>query len=35
MSKKFILVRHCKASMEGKDEERPLDEDGLIQANSL
>ena len=35
MSKKIVLVRHCKASMEGKDEERALDQDGKAQAKSL
>ncbi len=35
MNKKIVLIRHCKASMEGKDEERALDQDGVVQANSL
>ncbi len=35
MSKKMIFIRHCKASMEGKDEERVLDKDGIAQASSL
>ncbi len=33
--KKIVLIRHGKAAMEGKDHERKLDEDGLIQAKSL
>ena len=35
MSKRIVLVRHCKASMEGEDKERALDNDGLIQSQSL
>ena len=35
MSKKIVLVRHCKASMEGIDEQRALDQDGKVQAKSL
>ena len=35
MSKRIVLVRHCKASMEGADKERALDNDGLIQSQSL
>jgi len=35
MSKKIIFIRHGKASMDGKDAERVLDEDGVIQAESL
>ena len=33
--KKIVFVRHGKASMSGQDHERELDEDGIIQANSL
>ena len=33
--KKIYLIRHGKASMEGSDRERNLDEDGKIQAISL
>ena len=33
--KKLYLIRHGKASMEGADRERVLDEDGIIQATSL
>ena len=33
--KKLYLIRHGKASMDGSDRERVLDEDGIIQANSL
>ena len=33
--KKIVLIRHGKAAMGGKDHERKLDEDGLIQAKSL
>jgi len=33
--KKLYLIRHGKASMEGADRERVLDEDGVIQATSL
>ena len=33
--KKLILLRHGKASMDGIDSERKLDEDGLVQATSL
>ena len=33
--KKLYLIRHGKASMEGADRERTLDEDGIIQATSL
>ena len=33
--KKIYLIRHGKASMEGSDSERNLDEDGKIQAISL
>tara|TARA_Y100000590_G_scaffold248871_1_gene279638 strand:- start:541 stop:1143 length:603 start_codon:yes stop_codon:yes gene_type:complete len=33
--KKLYLIRHGKASMEGSDRERNLDEDGIIQATSL
>ncbi len=33
--KKLYLIRHGKASMEGSDRERVLDEDGIIQATSL
>jgi len=33
--KKLYLIRHGKASMEGADRERALDEDGIIQATSL
>tara|TARA_B100000989_G_scaffold286033_1_gene254293 strand:+ start:835 stop:1434 length:600 start_codon:yes stop_codon:yes gene_type:complete len=35
MTKKLFLIRHGKAEMEGKDRERILDEDGIIQATSL
>lgn len=35
MNKKIVLIRHCKAEMEGKDQERALDQDGVVQANSL
>lgn len=33
--KKIVLIRHGKAAMAGKDHERELDEDGIIQASSL
>ena len=33
--KKLIIIRHGKASMDGEDAERTLDEDGIIQAKSL
>ena len=33
--KRIILIRHGKAAMAGKDHERELDEDGIVQANSL
>ena len=33
--KKIVFIRHGKASMSGQDHERELDEDGIIQANSL
>ena len=33
--KRIVLIRHGKAAMAGKDHERELDEDGIIQANSL
>ena len=33
--KRVVLIRHGKAAMAGKDHERELDEDGIIQANSL
>ncbi len=33
--KRIILIRHGKAAMAGKDHERELDEDGIIQASSL
>ncbi len=33
--KRIVLIRHGKAAMEGKDHERELDEDGIIQAESL
>ena len=33
--KKIVLIRHGKAAMAGKDHERELDEDGIIQARSL
>ncbi len=33
--KKIVLIRHGKAAMAGKDHERELDEDGIIQAGSL
>ena len=33
--KKIVLIRHGKATMAGKDNERELDEDGIIQAKSL
>ena len=33
--KKIVLIRHGKAAMGGKDHERELDEDGIVQANSL
>ena len=33
--KKIVLIRHGKAAMAGKDHERELDEDGIIQAKSL
>ncbi len=32
---KFILIRHGKAEMSGEDHLRKLDDDGLVQANSL
>jgi len=35
VKKKIYLIRHGKASMEGSDRERNLDEDGKIQAISL
>ena len=33
--KRIVLIRHGKAAMAGKDHERELDEDGLIQSESL
>jgi 2,3-bisphosphoglycerate-dependent phosphoglycerate mutase len=33
--KRIVLIRHGKAAMAGKDHERELDEDGIIQASSL
>ena len=33
--RKFILIRHGKAEMQGEDHLRKLDEDGLIQSKSL
>ena len=33
--KRIVLIRHGKAVMGGKDHERELDEDGIIQAQSL
>ena len=33
--KKIVFIRHGKAAMDGQDHERELDEDGIIQANSL
>ena len=33
--KKIVLIRHGKAAMAGKDNERELDEDGIVQAKSL
>ena len=33
--KNLYLIRHGKASMEGSDRERILDNDGKIQATSL
>ena len=33
--KRIVLIRHGKATMAGKDHERELDEDGIIQAKSL
>ena len=33
--KRIVLIRHGKAAMVGKDHERVLDEDGIIQAKSL
>ena len=33
--KKIVFIRHGKAAMAGQDHERELDEDGIIQANSL
>ena len=33
--KKIVFIRHGKAAMAGQDHERELDEDGLVQANSL
>ena len=33
--KTICLIRHGKAAMAGADHERELDEDGIIQANSL
>lgn len=35
MTKKLYLIRHGKASMDGIDRERILDDDGVIQAESL
>lgn len=35
MYKKIILIRHGKASMAGTDSKRELDQDGIIQADSL
>ena len=35
MYKKIILIRHGKASMAGTDSQRELDQDGIIQADSL
>ena len=34
-TKRIYLIRHGKASMEGADRERKLDEDGKIQAKSI
>tara|TARA_B100000959_G_scaffold273868_1_gene324961 strand:- start:63 stop:659 length:597 start_codon:yes stop_codon:yes gene_type:complete len=33
--KRVVLIRHGKAAMAGKDHERELDEDGIVQADSL
>ena len=33
--KKIVLIRHGKAALGGEDHERELDEDGIVQANSL
>ena len=33
--KKIVFIRHGKAAMAGHDHERELDEDGIVQANSL
>jgi len=33
--KKIVFIRHGKAAMAGKDHERELDEDGLVQSDSL
>ena len=33
--KKMVFIRHGKAAMAGQDHERELDEDGLIQSQSL
>lgn len=33
--KKFILLRHCKAEMDGEDHLRKLDEDGVAQSHSI
>ena len=31
----FIICRHCKSVLDGKDAERELDSDGVLQSNSL
>ncbi len=33
--KRIVLIRHGKAALAGKDHERELDEDGIVQAESL
>lgn len=33
--KKIVFIRHGKAAMAGQDHERELDEDGLVQSDSL
>ena len=33
--KRIVLIRHGKAALAGKDHERELDEDGIVQAKSL
>ena len=33
--KRIVLIRHGKAALAGKDQERELDDDGIVQANSL